>query len=61
PIIDRLHKDIAAALRKPALRERFATSGARLIGNTPAEFAQQIRDDRKTWGEIIHAADIKPQ
>ena len=61
PIIDRLHKDIAAALRQPALQERFAKSGARLIGNTPAEFAQQIRDDRKTWGEIIRAADIKPQ
>ena len=61
PIIDRLHKDIAAALRQPALQERFAKSGARLIGNTPVEFAQQIRDDRKTWGEIIRAADIKPQ
>ena len=61
PIIDRLHKDIAAALRQPALQERFAKSGARLIGNTPAEFAQQIRDDRKTWGEIIRVADIKPQ
>jgi tripartite-type tricarboxylate transporter receptor subunit TctC len=61
PIIDRLHKDIAAALHKPALQERFAKSGARLIGNTPAEFAQQIKQDRKTWGEIIRAADIKPQ
>jgi tripartite-type tricarboxylate transporter receptor subunit TctC len=60
-IIDRLHKDIAAALHKPALQERFAKSGARLIGNTPAEFAQQIKQDRKTWGEIIRAADIKPQ
>ena len=61
PIIDRLHKDIAAALRRPALQERFAKSGARLIGNTPAEFAQQIRHDRKVWGDIIRAADIKPQ
>jgi tripartite-type tricarboxylate transporter receptor subunit TctC len=61
PIVDRLHKDIAAALHKPALQERFAKSGARLIGNTPAEFAQQIKQDRKTWGEIIRAADIKPQ
>lgn len=61
PIVDRLHKEIAAALRQPALQERFAKSGARLIGNTPAEFAQQIKQDRKTWGEIIRAADIKPQ
>jgi tripartite-type tricarboxylate transporter receptor subunit TctC len=60
-IVERLHKDIAAALRKPALQERFAKSGARLLGNSPAEFAQQIVYDRKMWGEIIRAADIKPQ
>lgn len=60
-IVARLQKDIAAALSKPVLRERFAKSGARLIGNTPDEFAQQIRNDRKMWGEIIAAAGIKPQ
>ncbi len=60
-IVDRLHKDIAAALRQPALRERFAKSGARLLGNSPDEFAKQIVADRKMWGEIIRAADIKPQ
>ncbi len=60
-IVARLHKDIAAALRKPVLQERFAKSGARLLGNSPEEFAQQIVHDRKMWGEIIRAADIKPQ
>jgi len=60
-IVARLHKEIAAALAKPALRERFAKSGARLLGNTPDEFAKQIRDDRKMWGTIIKAAGIKPQ
>jgi tripartite-type tricarboxylate transporter receptor subunit TctC len=60
-IVARLHKDIAAALRQPSLRERFAKNGARLLGNSPDEFARQIRDDRKMWGEIIKAADITPQ
>ena len=32
-----------------------------LLGNTPGEFTQQIRQDRKMWGEVIRAADIKPQ
>ena len=61
PIVARLHKDIVTALQQPAVRERFAKSGARLLGNSPAEFAKQIVDDRKMWGEIIRAADIKPQ
>jgi tripartite-type tricarboxylate transporter receptor subunit TctC len=60
-IVARLHKDIAAALSQPALRERFAKSGARLLGNSPEEFAQQIKQDRKMWGEVILAAGIKPQ
>jgi tripartite-type tricarboxylate transporter receptor subunit TctC len=60
-VVARLQKDIAAALKQPVLRERFAKAGARLIGNTPDEFAQQIRDDRKKWGEIIKAAGIKAQ
>ncbi|MDO8874973.1 MAG: tripartite tricarboxylate transporter substrate binding protein [Pseudolabrys sp.] len=60
-IVARLHKDIAAALAKPELRERFAKSGARLLGNTPEEFARQIVADRKMWGEVIKAAGIKAQ
>ena len=60
-VVARLHKEIAAALRQPALRERFAKTGARLLGNSPNEFEQQIRQDRKMWGEIIRAADIKAQ
>jgi tripartite-type tricarboxylate transporter receptor subunit TctC len=60
-IVAQLHKEIAAATQKPAVRERFAKTGARLLGNTPAEFAQQIKEDRKMWGEVIKAADIKAQ
>jgi tripartite-type tricarboxylate transporter receptor subunit TctC len=60
-IVARLHKEIAAAVRQPALRERFAKSGARLLGNSPDEFAKQIQDDRKMWGGIIAAAGITAQ
>jgi tripartite-type tricarboxylate transporter receptor subunit TctC len=60
-IIARLHKEIVAALHTPAMRERFAKSGARLVGNSPDEFAAQIRADRVKWGEIIRAANIKAE
>jgi tripartite-type tricarboxylate transporter receptor subunit TctC len=59
-IVARLHRDIAAALAKPELKERFAKSGARLVGNSPEEFATQIDDDRKMWGAVIKAAGITP-
>ena len=60
-IVARLRKAIAEGLAQPAVRERFAKTGARLLGNTPEEFAKQIVDDRKMWGEVIRAADIKAQ
>jgi tripartite-type tricarboxylate transporter receptor subunit TctC len=61
PIVERLHKEIAAAVRSPAMQERFAKSGAQLVGNTPQEFAAQIRTERVRWGEIIKAAGIKAE
>jgi tripartite-type tricarboxylate transporter receptor subunit TctC len=60
-IIARLHQAIAAAVRTPAMQERFAKSGASLVGDTPEHFAQQIHDERAKWGTIIKAANITPQ
>jgi len=59
-IVAQLQKAIADALKKPVLSERFSKTGARLLGNSSAEFAKQIADDRKMWGEIIKAAGITP-
>ena len=60
-IIERLHKEIVAAVRSPAMQERFAKSGASLVGNSPQEFDAQIRTERARWGEIIKAAGIKAE
>ncbi|MDP2296565.1 MAG: tripartite tricarboxylate transporter substrate binding protein [Pseudolabrys sp.] len=59
-IVAQLHKAIAAAVKQPVMSERFAKSGARLLGNTPDEFAKQIVADRKMWGDVIKAAGITP-
>jgi tripartite-type tricarboxylate transporter receptor subunit TctC len=60
-IVARLQHDIATALKQPNVQQRFAKSGARLLGNTPEEFARQIRQDRQMWGEVINAAGIKAE
>ena len=60
-IVARLHQEIAAAVRQPAMAERFAKIRRALVGDTPAEFAAQIRAERVQWGEIIKAAGIKPE
>jgi tripartite-type tricarboxylate transporter receptor subunit TctC len=60
-VIARLHKAIADGVRTPAMRERFAKTGAQLVGDTPEQFAAQIRAEYKSWGEIIKAANIKAE
>ena len=57
-IIARLHQAIAAAVRTPAMQERFGKSGARLIGDSSKEFAARIGAERVMWGRIIKAANI---
>ena len=57
-IIARLHQAIAAAVRTPAMQERFGKSGARVIGDSPKEFAARIGAERVMWGRIIKAANI---
>ena len=42
-------------------RSASPRSGARLVGDTPEDFAAQIRAERAHWGEIIKAANIKPE
>jgi tripartite-type tricarboxylate transporter receptor subunit TctC len=60
-VVARLHKAIADGVRTPAMQERFAKTGARLVGDTPEQFAAQIRAEYKAWGEIIKAANIKAE
>ena len=58
-VTDRLHRDIAAALKEADLRERFATLGIDPVGNTPDQFAEQIKNDLARWGKVVEQAKIK--
>jgi tripartite-type tricarboxylate transporter receptor subunit TctC len=57
-VIKRLHAEIAKAVRQPSMEKFTTQSGARMVGNSPEEFAALILDERKKWGEIIKAANI---
>ena len=42
-IVDRLQREIAAVLKEPDVRERYAALGIILSGNTSEQFSAQIR------------------
>lgn len=59
PIIERLSKEIAAAIADPAIRARFADLGAEPLNATPEETARHIGAEIAKWREIITRAGIK--
>jgi tripartite-type tricarboxylate transporter receptor subunit TctC len=60
-IIDRLNKEINAVLTDSTIKARFAENGGVPIGGSPADLAKLIDDEKKKWGEVIQAANIKPE
>lgn len=59
PIIDKLQNEIAAVLRMPVVRERYEALGIDPVGNTPDQFAAQIRADLARWDKVVKAANIR--
>jgi tripartite-type tricarboxylate transporter receptor subunit TctC len=59
-IVKRLHTEVAKAMRAPMM-QRLSERGMRMVGDSPEEFGRFIVAERKKWGEIIKAADIKVQ
>jgi tripartite-type tricarboxylate transporter receptor subunit TctC len=60
-IIDRLNKEINAALADPKMLARLSELGASPIAGSPAEFGKLIVDETEKWGKVIRAANIKPE
>jgi tripartite-type tricarboxylate transporter receptor subunit TctC len=58
-IVDRLHKEIVAALNSTETKKRFTELGLDPVGNTPAEAAKLVEDEIQRWSALIKAANIK--
>jgi tripartite-type tricarboxylate transporter receptor subunit TctC len=59
--VAKVHAAAVKALATPLVRERFASLGVQPVGNTPEQFAAEIREDLARWSKVIKAADIKVQ
>jgi len=59
PLIDRLQRELKAVLALPEVRERMVAQGQTPVGNTPEEFAANLRADLPKWGALIKASGAK--
>lgn len=59
PIVDRLHKEIVAALRSPEIERRLLADGSEIGGGSPEEFGAYIRNEIAKWTRVVKEAGIK--
>jgi tripartite-type tricarboxylate transporter receptor subunit TctC len=60
-IIDRLNREINAALEDPKLKTRLVELGGTPLPGSPADFGRFLADDTEKWGKVIRAANIKAE
>jgi tripartite-type tricarboxylate transporter receptor subunit TctC len=58
-IIDRLNREINAALKEPKLKTRLLELGGTLLPGSPADFGRLVADDTEKWAKVIRAANLK--
>ena len=58
-IIAKLNAEIGKILRDPSVRVPLVEGSHDVVGSTPADFAQVIRNDLKLWGDLARKLDVK--
>jgi len=58
-IIDKLNKEINAALVDPKNKARLANLGGDALALSPADFGKLIGDETEKWGNLIRTLNIK--
>jgi tripartite-type tricarboxylate transporter receptor subunit TctC len=53
-IVDRLHAALMQTLADPQVADAIERTGSIVIGNSPAEFARQIRTEFETYKTVAH-------
>jgi len=57
-IVNRLNQTFVRVLQEPDVRENFASKALEPIGNTPAQFGDELRSLVKFWGPVVKDARI---
>jgi tripartite-type tricarboxylate transporter receptor subunit TctC len=60
-IVEKLNKEINAALADAKLKERLADLGCAVFAGSPADFGKFIVDETEKWAKVIRAAGIKAE
>jgi tripartite-type tricarboxylate transporter receptor subunit TctC len=60
-IVERLNKEVNAAIADPGMKARLAAIGGEPLPGSPAEFGKLIAEETEKWAKVVRAAGIKPE
>ena len=58
-VVDKLHGAIKAVLADPETRRLIEETGSTVVGNSPAEFAEQIKAELVTYKKVVYLQRLK--
>lgn len=61
PVIDKLATAIRATLAKPAIQEKLRGLGAVVVGSSPADYREWLKQDHARWAQLIKDAGVKAE
>jgi tripartite-type tricarboxylate transporter receptor subunit TctC len=60
-IVDRLNREVNAALVDPKVKARFADLGGTVLPGSPADFGKLMAEETEKWAKVIKFTGITPQ
>lgn len=61
PVVERLNKEIVAAVNAPEAKKRLTEMGADAVGNSVTDATKLVSDEIERWAAVVKNAGIKPQ
>lgn len=58
-IVDKIHAEVVRIVQLPEVREHFTSLGMEPVGDTPAQFSQQIKSEVGKYAKLVEASGAK--
>ena len=58
-LVDKINAATRKALEDPAVRKRIEDTGSIVLGNTPEQFAAQMKDELAVYRKVVETAKLK--
>jgi tripartite-type tricarboxylate transporter receptor subunit TctC len=61
PVIDRLNKELRAALASNEVKKQLGLDGTEITPGTPEDYADFIDKDERKWSDLVKASGVEPE